>query len=154
VGEHLRAKWRLRLLGLVTVVALALMGAFASLAQAEDTPSIVASVSSSSSLYGEAVPVTLRAENPLGQPYGYNLSFRVLLPKGVSYGGGASVAPTEIADRPTTGETTLIFSNVADLSPNSHKEFGLDLTYALRAEVQPDRGTGRAVGDQLHRVQR
>jgi uncharacterized repeat protein (TIGR01451 family)/fimbrial isopeptide formation D2 family protein len=104
-------------------------GLFASLAHAEGSPNISATVSSSSPLYGEPVHVTLDAANPVGQPYGYNLSYRVVLPKGVSYGGGSAVPPTVIANQPVTEKTTLIFSNVTDLSPNSHKELGFNLTY-------------------------
>ena len=111
------------LVGLVASLALA------SLARAAGTPNISASVSSSSPLYGEPAHVTVDAANPSGQPYGYNLSYRVVLPKGASYAGGSTVPPTVIANQPAAEETTLIFSNVTDLSPNSHKSFGFDLSY-------------------------
>jgi uncharacterized repeat protein (TIGR01451 family)/fimbrial isopeptide formation D2 family protein len=104
-------------------------GLFASLARAEGTPNISASVSSSSPLYGEPIHVTLDATNPVLQPYGYNLSYRVVLPKGVSYSGGSPVPPTVIANQPGSEQTTLIFSNTADLSPASHKELGFNLAY-------------------------
>ena len=41
-------------------------------------------------LYGTQAPVTLRATNPAGEPYGYNLSYRVELPPGVSYVAGSA----------------------------------------------------------------
>jgi uncharacterized repeat protein (TIGR01451 family)/fimbrial isopeptide formation D2 family protein len=85
-------------------------------------------------LYGETSPVTLRAANPIGQPYGYNLSFRDVLPPGVSYvPGSAPVAPQVIADAPAAGQTTLIFSNVSDLSAGS--------TYELHYRVAHDTTT-------------
>jgi uncharacterized repeat protein (TIGR01451 family)/fimbrial isopeptide formation D2 family protein len=118
-----------RSLGIALFLVLLLTGAFASLARAEGSPSISATVSSSSPLYGEPVHVTLDAANPGGQPYGYNLSYRVVLPRGVSYEGGSAVAPTVIANQPAPEETTLIFDNIADLSPSSHKELGFNLAY-------------------------
>ena len=51
--------------------------------------------------------------------YGYNLSYRVVLPAGVTYAGGAPVAPSELVDQPAPGEATLLFENVSDLSPGS-----------------------------------
>lgn len=116
------------LIAVALSLGLLLTGMFATVAGAAGTPDISASVSSSSPLYGEPIHVTLRADNPAA-PYGYNLSYRVILPKGVSYEGGSPVPPTVIADQPLAEETTLIFSNVADLSPASHKELGFNLTY-------------------------
>jgi large repetitive protein len=129
VGGYRSSKWRLLPLGVTLCLVLTLTAVFASLARAEGTPDISASVSSSSPLYGEPVHVTLDAANPGGQPYGYNLSYRVVLPKGVSYQGGSPVPPTVIANQPAAEETTLIFGNAADLSPSSHRELGFDLDY-------------------------
>lgn len=112
----------LALIGLVLLVLVAL-------ARADGSPNIGATVSSSSTLYGDPVEVTVSASNPLGQPYGYNLSYRVVLPAGVSYGGGGPVAPKQIADAPGLGETTLIFANASDLSPGATKSFSFDLQY-------------------------
>lgn len=129
MGGYRLAEKRLRSLGSTLVAFLVLLGAIAPLAQAGGTPNISATVSSSTPLYGEPVHVTLDAANPGGQPYGYNLSYRVVLPNGVSYQGGSPVPPTVIANQPAAGQTTLIFSNVADLSPASHKELGFNLSY-------------------------
>ncbi|HEY2056219.1 MAG TPA: hypothetical protein VGH14_20000 [Solirubrobacterales bacterium] len=126
---YLSLEKRLRPLAIALFLGLLLAGAFASTADAAGTPNISASVSSSSPLYGEPVHVTLNAANPGTEPYGYNLSYRVVLPKGVSYEGGSPVPPTVIANQPLAEQTTLIFSNVTDLSPNSHKELGFNLTY-------------------------
>ncbi|HEX8051025.1 MAG TPA: hypothetical protein VF504_06110, partial [Solirubrobacterales bacterium] len=110
--------------------ALVLVSVGARAAQADGTPDISASVSSSSALLGDAVHVHATAHNPNGQPYGYNLSFRVVLPEGVTYAGGGPVAPQQIADAPNPGERTLIFENVSDLSPGSTKELEFDLEYS------------------------
>ncbi|WCB95409.1 hypothetical protein DSM104299_04152 [Baekduia alba] len=120
--------FRLRALGRA-LFALALFAVPTAAAQAAGTPDISASVSSRSVLYGEAVPVTVTATNPPGT-YGYNLSYRVVLPVGVSYSGGAAVAPDVIADQPAAGQTTLLFSNVSDLSPNSSRTLAFDLNYS------------------------
>jgi uncharacterized repeat protein (TIGR01451 family)/fimbrial isopeptide formation D2 family protein len=117
---------RLRLLLCASLLALAVL--LPSAAQAAGTPDISVAVSSRSVLHGDAVPVTVTATNPPGT-YGYNLSYRVVLPAGVSYAGGASVAPQQIADAPATGQTTLIFGNVSDLSPSSSRSLDLNLAY-------------------------
>ena len=50
-------------------------------------------------LFGTEATVSLTAANPAGQPYGYNLSFRDVLPPGISYvpgsgtGAGDGVEP-------------------------------------------------------------
>ncbi|MDQ2631023.1 MAG: hypothetical protein M3Y75_08630, partial [Actinomycetota bacterium] len=111
-------------------LALALMLTLAHSAQADGTPNISATVSSSSTLYGDPVHVQVTAHNPNGQPYGYNLSFRVVLPEGVTYAGGGSVAPKQLADAPNPGERTLIFENVSDLSPGSTEELDFNLEYS------------------------
>jgi large repetitive protein len=86
----------------------------------------------SSVLFGDDSAVRLRVSNPSDQPYGYNLSFRDVLPAGVSYvPGSAAVEPRVIANAPTAGETTLIFENVSDLSPGST----YDLDYSVRHDT-------------------
>lgn len=74
-------------------------------------------------LFGENSNYTLTASNPSGQPTGYNLSFRDVLPAGVSYVAGSAPAmvgePQIINNAPSSGKTTLIWSNVGDLTPNS-----------------------------------
>jgi uncharacterized repeat protein (TIGR01451 family)/fimbrial isopeptide formation D2 family protein len=102
------------------------------IARADGTPNITAAVSSASVLFGDPVHVTVTAANPPGT-YGYNLTYRVVLPAGVTYAGGAPTAPQQIANAPIAGETTLIFSNVSDLSPNSSRAIGFDLTYSQTA---------------------
>ena len=96
---------------LLALVAVALLAALAPAARAAGTPDIALQYDAPTAvLFGEDASVTLRATNPAGQRYGYNLSFRVVLPAGVSYvPGSAPVAPQQIADTPGAGETTLIF---------------------------------------------
>jgi len=82
-------------------------------------------------LFGTDARVTLRAANPAGQPYGYNLSFRDVLPAGVSYvAGSAPIAPRVLADAPAAGQTTLLWENVADLSPNSSYELSYEVRHS------------------------
>ncbi|HMS62874.1 MAG TPA: hypothetical protein PKD63_11385, partial [Solirubrobacteraceae bacterium] len=90
-------------------------------ARAAGSPNISATTSSSSVLFGAPATVTLNASNPAAQPYGYNLSFRAVLPANTTYvAGSGSPAPTTVlAGQPAAGQTTLIWSNVSDLSPNS-----------------------------------
>jgi uncharacterized repeat protein (TIGR01451 family)/fimbrial isopeptide formation D2 family protein len=123
--------WRSRRLVAVSIGALFLaLLALVTLARADGSPDISASISSSSTLYGDPVHVTVSTANPLGPSYGYNLTYRVVLPAGVSYAAGGEVTPKEIAEAPGTGETTLIFENISDLSPGSTKTFSFDLSYS------------------------
>ncbi len=85
-------------------------------------------------LYETPIPVTLRASQqtfpPGDEEKGYNLSFRDVLPVGVSYQpGSSSPAPRLIADQPAPGMTTLIWSNVADLAPGSAYSLTYRVTY-------------------------
>lgn len=85
-------------------------------------------------LLGDESTVTLRATNDAAGPYGYNLTFRDVLPAGVSYVAGSArfgsteVEPTVIANAPAAGQTTLIFENVSDISVNGSQS----LTYRVR----------------------
>lgn len=119
--------------GLLMLGAVLVFGAMATwpaAARADGSPNISAMVSSSATLYGDPVDVRVTASNPGSEPYGYNLSYRVVLPEGLSYAGGAAVAPQQIPDQPSSGETTLTFSNVSDLSPNSTRELDFQLSYS------------------------
>ncbi|MCB0858270.1 MAG: DUF11 domain-containing protein [Solirubrobacterales bacterium] len=98
-------------------------------ASAAGTPDLAISASASSPLYGETGTVSVTASLPSGQPKGYNLAFRVVLPKGISYAGGAEFAPTVIADKPNTGETTLLFNNISDLVPNSSQGISFEVNH-------------------------
>ncbi|MBK5233234.1 MAG: DUF11 domain-containing protein [Thermoleophilia bacterium] len=50
-------------------------------------------------------------------------------PASVSYAGGALYAPQIISNAPTTGKTTLIFSNISDLVANSNQAIGFNVTH-------------------------
>ena len=117
---------RLRLL--LLSLLLTLLGA-APAAQAAGTPNISMNKDAPGSvLFGEDSTVTLSASNPSG-PTGYNLSFRDVLPVGVSYvAGSASVAPRVLPNAPAAGQTTLLFENVSDLSGGS----SYSLSYQVR----------------------
>src|SRR5689334_8538313 len=120
---------------LVHVVVLSLVGstlalgatlavsAPASAAPPVSTPAVQLSGGPAASvLYGRDVPVSLTASLPAGEPKGYNLAYRFVLPAGTSYVGGSAGTeagePTVIADAPTTGRTTLIWPNTYDLVAN------------------------------------
>jgi fimbrial isopeptide formation D2 family protein/uncharacterized repeat protein (TIGR01451 family) len=104
----------------------------ATAAAAEDPPITLEKITPATVLIGSAQQVTLRAHDPAEKPVGYNLTFRDVLPEGVEYTGGVSGAdaPQILTDAPNPGETTLIFRNVADLSPNSQ--------YAISFNVKAD----------------
>ncbi len=74
-------------------------------AAAAGSPAIELAVKAPTSvLFGAKATITLEAANPTGQPYGYNLSYRAVLPEGVAYvpgstkicSGGAAPTPTVI----------------------------------------------------------
>jgi len=115
---------------IVAVAALLFAGLFAaSSAQAAGTPDLQLSASSSNPLYGENGNVSVTAALGSGQPKGYNLSFRVVLPAGISYAGGAAYAPTVLSNSPTTGKTTLIFSNISDLVEDSSQSVSFQVAH-------------------------
>jgi large repetitive protein len=122
-------------LGLVWACLLALLLPVA--ARAEGKPNIgISATAPTSVLFGAKATIALEANNPAGEPYGYNLSYRAVLPEGVAYvpgstkigSGGAAPTPTAIANQPKAGETTLIWSNVGDLSPASHETLSFEVS--------------------------
>ncbi|MBJ7458203.1 MAG: DUF11 domain-containing protein [Thermoleophilaceae bacterium] len=123
---------------LVAISPAAAEGAVSCAVPTAGTPAIALNKSAPSEvLYANQIPITLTASQPASPPgapeSGFNLSFRDVLTPGVSYvPGSSSVAPQQIADQPALGYTTLIFSNVADLAPNSQ--------FALTYKVQYDTG--------------
>ncbi|MBK5233233.1 MAG: hypothetical protein JJE13_09675 [Thermoleophilia bacterium] len=76
------ARMTVRLLALCAVLALGLFTV--STAQAAGTPNLNLSANASNPLYGETGTVSVTASLPNGEPKGYNLSFRVVLPAGIS----------------------------------------------------------------------
>ncbi len=131
---------------LVAMVILVLAPAFA---RAAGTPDISLTKSTPTKiLYGQDAGVTLKASNPSGQPTGYNLSFRDVLPNGVSYvaGSAGSVAgePQILANKPTTGKTTLIWSNVSDLTPASSFSLSYQVEHDPNELAVPDTYTNDA----------
>jgi hypothetical protein len=114
-----------------------LWGALPASAAAEGSPAITFTAGSPANvLIGSSPRVTFTAANPGAQPYGYNLSYRAVLPKNVSFVGGSTQlgsgqpapAPTVVANHPASGETTLIWSNVGDLSPGSSSTLSFQVT--------------------------
>jgi len=100
------------------LVAALLIGA--STASAAGSPDLSVTTSSGEVLYGDTATVTVEVSNPTDQPYGYNLSYRAVLPVGVSFSpGSGSPGPGTVIEGPGPGQTTLIWSNLSDLSPGS-----------------------------------
>ncbi len=133
------ARFAVRLLALCAVLGLGLFTV--STAQAAGTPNLALSANAGSPLYGETGTVSMTASLPAGEPKGYNLSFRVVLPAGISYDGGAAYAPQVINDAPAPGKTTLIFSNISDLVANSQQAIDFDVKHAVASyEVGVDYG--------------
>jgi fimbrial isopeptide formation D2 family protein/uncharacterized repeat protein (TIGR01451 family) len=115
----------------LTAVLLALLALAVFAASAQAAPNITLTPGGDAEvLYGDTATVKLTATNPTGQPPGYNLSFRAVLPVGVTYvpgSGPAGVPATVIANQPAAGQQTVIFQNVSDLSANS----SYDLTFRV-----------------------
>ncbi|MCB0861287.1 MAG: DUF11 domain-containing protein [Solirubrobacterales bacterium] len=115
---------------ILAVLALFGAGLFAvSPAQAAGNPDLQLSASASNPLYGQTGTVSATASLANGQPKGYNLSFRIVLPAGISYAGGGQYVPTVIANQPATEQTTLLFNNISDLVPNSSQSVSFDVNH-------------------------
>jgi large repetitive protein len=125
---HARVRARALVLTLAFALGLAGLLSLSGAAHAAGTPNLTGTIESPTVLHGDPVPVSMTVTNPAGQPYGYNLSYRVVLPPGVRYKQGAPSAPTTIAG-PAAGETTLIFRNVSDISPASTAELRFEVVY-------------------------
>ncbi|MFN8149531.1 MAG: isopeptide-forming domain-containing fimbrial protein [Solirubrobacterales bacterium] len=140
-------------MSLRVLIRIALLAALALLiaptgAQAAGTPNISLAKSAPDVLYGEDGTVTLTASNPTGQPTGYNLSFNDVLPPGISYVAGSAPGsvgePQIINNAPTSGSTTLIWSNVADLTANSTFSFDFKVKHSTSTYEVGDTYTDNA----------
>jgi large repetitive protein len=71
-------------------------------------------------LIGEEITYTLTASGTqVSNAYLYNLSFRDVLPVGVTFGSGDPSPTAVLTDVPSTGQTTVIWENVNDLPAGS-----------------------------------
>lgn len=99
-------------------------------------------------LYGGTAGVELKASNPLLQPTGYNLSFRDVLPAGVSYkpnsAGPLVGEPLILDDQPGANLTTLLWSNVSDLTPGSDFSLTYEVDHDANVLDVPDPYTNNA----------
>ncbi len=104
-------------------------------AHAAGSPNLSVATSSATVLFGGTSTVSVTASSPAGQPYGYNLSFRAVLPANTTYvAGSASVAPTTVlANQPGAGQTTILWSNVSDISANSTSAVSFQVTHSTVA---------------------
>lgn len=109
-------------------------------ALAAGTPNITLAESAPSTvLYGTSSTITLTVSNPAAGSWGYNLSYEDVLPVAVSYvaGSGSLGNPTILTNQPTANKTTLIWSNVSDLSPGSTATVSFKVTAATDAGSAP-----------------
>jgi uncharacterized repeat protein (TIGR01451 family)/fimbrial isopeptide formation D2 family protein len=101
-------------------------------------------------LYGETTPVELTASNDTGT-WGYNLSYRAVLPPGISYVPGSAGAigdPVVLANQPTAGSTTLLWVNAADLAPANTFTLGFEVTHLTSTNpAAPCAGPTACVGE-------
>ncbi len=144
VPRSLRATAR-AIAALSLVLVLALLGGGSALAAG--SPAITLSKDAPATvLFGTDSSVSLHAANPLGEAYGYNLTFRDVLPAGISYvAGSAPFEPTTtIANAPGPGQTTLIWENVGDLSPGSDYSFAYKVRHSTTAYAVGDTYTNQA----------
>ncbi len=126
---------------LLMLVLLALLAVFGA-AQASAAPSLTVSVEAEDVLFGQTGRVNITATNGTvaGTTTGYNVSYRVVLPAGVTYEGGLpSSVPTPriVLGQPGAGQTTLIWSNLSDLTPGSDFSIGFDVNHAQTAPWGP-----------------
>ncbi|RMH78816.1 MAG: hypothetical protein D6683_07075, partial [Actinomyces sp.] len=96
-------------------------------------------------LYGDDIAVTLTAGNPTGPSDGYNLSWRVVLPVGVSFVSSPAGNPAVHTDSPAPGQTTLVFENTDDLQIGVTRTLDLTVrpslaTYPVGSTVQLEAG--------------
>ena len=98
-------------------------------AVADGTPDISLSVSlDAETLHTDTTEVRLTASNPTGTD-GFNLSYRVVLPAGVSFASGP-VTPTLGVD-----PSILFFENVSDLLANNDTEFVFTIDHTAAVSV-------------------
>ena len=132
-GPRTRRRLAAAVAGLLVVAVTAAGLALA----AGSTPAITLSQSGGGVLFGATQTITLTAANPVGQTqWGYNLTYEAVLPANVSYVATTTPgvpAPTVLAGEPSVGETTLIWSNVSDLSPNASNALAFTVSHSTSA---------------------
>jgi uncharacterized repeat protein (TIGR01451 family)/fimbrial isopeptide formation D2 family protein len=115
------------------LAALAVVGLPGSPARAAGAPDIAMTKSAPATvLLGGQASYSLVVTNPTGPGAAFNVSFRDVLPVGVSYVAGSTSPadagdPTIVANQPAAGQTTLIWRNVGDV------QLGGDLTLGFQA---------------------
>lgn len=104
-------------------------------ADASGSPNISYSMDAqSSTLLGGQSTINMSSSSPAGEPYGYNLTYRAVLPAGTSYVAGSSsnsIEPEVLSNAPGAGQTTLLWKNVSDLPANSSNSF------SFKAQIGP-----------------
>lgn len=138
-APQFRAARRSGVAVVVTALLASMLGAVAApSAQAAGTPNIgLRKDAPATVLVGTPIDFSLEVSNPAGQPRAFNVTFRDVLPAGVSYVPGSTSPssagePTIVTDRPASGQTTLIWSNLFDINPNG------SASLAYQAQPDPD----------------
>jgi large repetitive protein len=137
-----RAWWRILaislssvlMMGVLVVVEVGAAVVSAPPASAAAPPIQVSKSGPTSTLEGSPVRYTLSASNPAAGAGGvvqFNVSFRDVLPAGVTYVAGSTLPadagePTVVTD-PDTGAQTLIWSNAFDLPPGSSDSISFEV---------------------------
>jgi uncharacterized repeat protein (TIGR01451 family)/fimbrial isopeptide formation D2 family protein len=132
------------LLALAAPLAAASTMAAIALAGGSD-PAITLSQSGGGVLFGNTQTVTLTATNPSSQSdWGYNLSYEATLPAHTTYLTTTSAdapTPTVLHNVPAANETTVIWQNVADLSPGSSNSISFTVSHSTTAFAPGDQYT-------------
>ena len=125
----------------VTASVLVLVAApAASPVAAAGTPDIVLTkTADAKTLIGDPTNVTLRACNPAGQPNGYNLAFRDVVPSGLALASATPAPSRQVVGQPAAGQTTLIWENVADLLTGAC----VSISYQLDTNADSDLATNQ-----------
>ena len=105
------------------------------IATAAGTPNVTMTKSApGEALAGDtAISVTLTATNTSGATDGFNLTFVDVLQPGASFGSSTSAPSQVLTNTPHSGETTVVWRNVADLQAGVTQS----LTYTMSAGTLP-----------------
>jgi fimbrial isopeptide formation D2 family protein/uncharacterized repeat protein (TIGR01451 family) len=142
-----RRRKTVALFGVLAVLGSMLVGAIVTPAMAAASSVAVTKEGPDNVLLGSDATFTLTAATPADAATpSYNVSFRDVLPPGVTYKANSvdpvsAGAPTIIANKPSAGETTLIWSNTFDINPNGEATLTYSVTPNPAFSVPPSPDT-------------
>ena len=131
-----------RLRSLLIPLLLALVWGALAASGAQAAPiNLGVTVSAEDALFGQDGTVTVTATNGSGADRAYNASIRVVLPQGAGYVAGSVPIgvgdPLGIANQPATGQTTLIWANLTDLTGGSDYTLNFKVAHKKTAPAGP-----------------